>query len=114
VEAGPLPISAGPGEAIVMWLRVAAGDSGLVVEYRRPGVAGEEVLIEPAVLPLLPGVRGLNLRYLIRLGDEARWFDSWSSQVRPPAAIELRLLSEDEGGVYTEWPPLLIALPAQR
>lgn len=52
------------------------------------------------VVPLVPGARGLQARYLLDLGDELRWVDRWSSGARLPRAVELRVQGEDV-------PPLL-------
>lgn len=91
---------------------VDAGREGTHAE--QPSAAGEpeDGGAGRAVLGLLPQVRGLDIRYRVRLGDETRWFDGWSSRVRLPVAVEIRVLGAARDSLHDlVAAPLLVALP---
>lgn len=107
----PLMTTASAGAAARMTLRVDG--EGLIAEYRHAdgGTASRDG--PDGTIVLLPAVRGLEIRYLVALGDQYRWFSGWSSRARLPAAVELRFfpLPGDSLPVALRV-PLLIRLPA--
>lgn len=119
VTLDPALLDTRRGSAVWIRLRVASGDSGLVAEYHdvawNPLPAGDmAVNRRNKRISILPEVRALDVRYLVTLGDESRWFRGWSSGVRLPRAVELRLYtaSEETASAGLEL-PLLAALARQ-
>ncbi|MGH7545000.1 MAG: prepilin-type N-terminal cleavage/methylation domain-containing protein [Gemmatimonadota bacterium] len=93
-----------PGASARIRLRVDP-ERGLLAEHEGPDAERE-------VLRLLPEVRGLSIRYRVRLGDEVRWFEGWSSRVRLPVAVEIRFLGAAPDSLQDlVTAPLLVALP---
>ncbi|HEX2092403.1 MAG TPA: prepilin-type N-terminal cleavage/methylation domain-containing protein [Longimicrobiaceae bacterium] len=79
-----------PGRARLM-LRIArevgTGTSALVATRDTAGAdAAPEVLV--------PGARGLAVRYLHTVDGERTWTDTWRSSAQLPEAIELRILGD--------------------
>lgn len=100
----PVLLRSGTGSPTRIRLRVDR-DRGLVAEQ-------EGVDVEGQALTVFPGARGLDVRYQIRLGGEARWFDGWSSRVRLPVAVEVRVLGAPGDSLHDfAAAPLLITLP---
>jgi hypothetical protein len=57
---------------------------------------------------LVPEAEGLELRYYLDLGGERRWVTGWSSVVRLPEAVELRVTGERVPPLLRA--PMLVAL----
>lgn len=96
----------GSAAASPVWLNLhVVGEKGLVAEYRElrsGGVFGS--------IGVDPGVRGMNVRYLVQLGGRLRWLDAWSSKVRAPVAVEIQFdMAKGSATDATEF-PLLVAL----
>jgi prepilin-type N-terminal cleavage/methylation domain-containing protein len=74
----------------------------LRADPRRGGVRAELVSSERGRervtdLLLVPGARGLSLRYRTRVGGRDMWVDSWQSDVELPAAVQVRFLFGPDG-----------------
>ncbi len=107
----PVMTTALGGAPARMTLRV--GQEGLIAEYRQ--VDGRTASRDgpDGTIVLFPAVRGLEIRYLVALGDQYRWFSGWSSRARLPAAVELRFHPLPGDSLPRALrAPLLIRLPA--
>lgn len=105
----PGPLDAAAGERLRVRLRIAEGDSGLVADYTSAGANERRTLI------LLPEARGLEVRYLVAIGDAPRWLTGWSSTVRLPRAVELRLqVPGDRARSEIVNPGIFVDLPGAR
>jgi prepilin-type N-terminal cleavage/methylation domain-containing protein len=112
VTLDPWMLEASPAGPVRVRLRVAGRDSGLVAEYAGFGPDARTEVRSVRRISVLPGVRGMDARYLVALGDEVRWFSGWSSRVRLPRAVELRFYA-GSGDALPELLrlPLRVALP---
>ena len=119
VTLDPALLDSRRGSAVWIRLRVASGDSGLVAEYhsvaRNPSPAGDRAVNRGNKrISILSEVRALDVRYLVALGDESRWFRGWSSGVRLPRAAELQFYTARGDTTSTGLAlPLLAAFPRQ-
>ena len=83
-------------------VRIDPRPEGLVLEATPTGIAQAE-----PVLAVMPGVRGLQVKVLERLGTgPGDWKDGWSYRSIIPAALRLELWADD--GTRTS---MLVALP---
>ncbi len=111
VTLDPGPITQGSETPLRIRLRVDDRDRrGLVAEYAHLGAGGR-----PRKLTMLPEVGGMNVRYLVSVFDELRWFDGWSSEFQTPLAVEIQFYAA-RGDTLPHMlePPLLVTLPRRR
>lgn len=64
------------------------------------------------LLKLAPGATGMDVRVLYRVDGRRRWFRGWTSLVRAPWAVRVRLSGENLAGPLRR--PLLVVLPGGR
>lgn len=86
---------------------VSGTPRGLDAVLRWP--AGTGTNVRRRRLALVPEATGLEIRYRFDLAGEERWFDAWSSSVRYPAAVQLRILGSNVPALLQA--PLLVKLP---
>jgi prepilin-type N-terminal cleavage/methylation domain-containing protein len=89
---------------VALAVEPGAGLVADVVDETEPGAAAAARRV-----PLVPGATGLEMRYFLDIPGDRRWVRAWSTSVRLPRAVEVRVLGDSVPPLLRA--PLVVALP---